>query len=132
VSDAAHASMVSKLLDQYEQKDNLAQQLEGITKMEVRLCVSREFCWCLCVCVSREVLTRSSFQVLNMVSRQRVCVCVEHSPLKIASLCLCVVLCVCVWVFWGEGGGSPGVEDSCCGACVGCVRGGGPGFETVT
>jgi hypothetical protein len=52
VSDAAHASMVSKLLDQYEQKDNLAQQLEGITKMEVRLCVSREFCWCLCVCVS--------------------------------------------------------------------------------
>jgi hypothetical protein len=35
VSDAAHASMMSKLLDQYEQKDNLAQQLEGITKMEV-------------------------------------------------------------------------------------------------
>jgi hypothetical protein len=28
--------MMSKLLDQYEQKDNLAQQLEGITKMEVR------------------------------------------------------------------------------------------------
>lgn len=36
MSDAAHASMMSKLLDQYEQKDNLAQQLEDITKMEVR------------------------------------------------------------------------------------------------
>lgn len=35
VSDAAHASMMSKLLNQYEQKDNLAQQLEGITKLEV-------------------------------------------------------------------------------------------------
>lgn len=35
VSDAAHASMISKLLDQYEQKDNLAQQLEAITKLEV-------------------------------------------------------------------------------------------------
>lgn len=34
-ADAAHSSMMTRLLDQYEQKDNLAQQLEGITKMEV-------------------------------------------------------------------------------------------------
>lgn len=34
-ADAAHSSMMTRLLDQYEQKDNLARQLEGITKMEV-------------------------------------------------------------------------------------------------
>jgi hypothetical protein len=38
--------MMSKLLDQYEQKDNLAQQLEGITKMEVR----HSFCGRSCLC----------------------------------------------------------------------------------
>jgi len=34
-SDQQHAAAFSKLLDQYEQKDQLAQQLEGITKLQV-------------------------------------------------------------------------------------------------
>jgi hypothetical protein len=59
VSDAAHASMMNKLLDQYEQKDNLAQQLEGITKMEVGaalaapsllILVVMHVAACLCLC----------------------------------------------------------------------------------
>jgi hypothetical protein len=35
-SDQQRAAAFSKLLDQYEQKDQLAQQLEGITKLQVR------------------------------------------------------------------------------------------------
>ncbi|KAF6259826.1 hypothetical protein COO60DRAFT_1638031 [Scenedesmus sp. NREL 46B-D3] len=34
-ADAAHDRLLGKLLDQYEQKDQLAQQLEGITKLQV-------------------------------------------------------------------------------------------------
>jgi hypothetical protein len=36
VADAAHDRLLGKLLDQYEQKDQLAQQLEGITKLQVK------------------------------------------------------------------------------------------------
>ncbi|KAF8058919.1 mcm10 [Scenedesmus sp. PABB004] len=36
VAGAAHSSMVAKLLDQYGQKDQLAQQLDGLTKLTVR------------------------------------------------------------------------------------------------
>ncbi|WIA39707.1 hypothetical protein OEZ86_005770 [Tetradesmus obliquus] len=34
-ADAAHDRLLGKLLDQYQQKDDLAQQLEGITKLTV-------------------------------------------------------------------------------------------------
>jgi hypothetical protein len=45
VSDAAHASMVSKLLDEYEAKDQLQQQIEAITKLEVCMrCVCARVC----------------------------------------------------------------------------------------
>jgi hypothetical protein len=36
VAEAAHDRLLGKLLDQYEQKDQLVQQLEGITKLQVR------------------------------------------------------------------------------------------------
>eukprot|EP00879_Flechtneria_rotunda_P022599 GHRR01023865.1.p1 GENE.GHRR01023865.1~~GHRR01023865.1.p1 ORF type:complete len:342 (+),score=177.61 GHRR01023865.1:2182-3207(+) len=35
-SDQKHAAAFAKLLDQYDQKDQLAQQLEGITKLQVQ------------------------------------------------------------------------------------------------
>jgi hypothetical protein len=36
VADTAHDRLLGRLLEQYEQKDQLAQQLEGITKLQVR------------------------------------------------------------------------------------------------
>lgn len=42
-ADQKHAAMMSKLLDHYEQKDQLAQQLVGITKLQVRSIASHSY-----------------------------------------------------------------------------------------
>lgn len=91
VSDAAHASMMSKLLDQYEQKDNLAQQLEAITKLEVCVCVGgvpRPVVLLvlhlyppglLCACTHVAGLAQVCAHALCMVSRRLPLVCCAMS-----------------------------------------------------